>query len=164
MNEKSRETLLKAGWYEGKKIDLTNIIAIYKRENIELSQKQKEYMEEFGDLTIRNNRNQPYHKFNINDLFKKNYRECLSIALSKVLKENLITVGTISGCMNTLYISESGKFYDDFGYLGDDKYAIWNLVFQNDSSEFDEKFVLYQTLGLYDQISEEIAKEMEEDI
>ena len=41
MNDKSKEILKEAGWYEGRKIDLTDILEVYNKNNVEVFPKAK---------------------------------------------------------------------------------------------------------------------------
>ena len=57
--------------------------------------------------------------------------------------------------MYSVYITESGRIYDDFGYLGDNKYDIWDLIFQIvDENEFHERMKTWKDLGLEEGLTE----------
>lgn len=154
MNEKSKVILEEAGWHQGRKIDLTEILEVYNKANIEVFPKAKEFLEEFGDIIIKKN-GYPYHIFDVKYLFGDGYIERLSTELRILFNEKVLTLGDCAGYIYSVYITESGRIYDDFGYLGDNKYDIWDLIFQTvDENEFHERMKTWKELGLEERLTE----------
>ena len=154
MNDKSKEILKEAGWYEGRKIDLTDILEVYNKNNVEVFPKAKEFLEEFGDIIIKDD-GRPYHVFDIKRLFRRRYRPMLAEELSILFNEKVIRLGDCSGYIYSVYITESGRIYNDFGYLGDNKHDIWDLIFQTvDENEFHERMKTWKELGLEKRLTE----------
>ena len=142
MNEKSKEILEEAGWYEGRKIDIEKFEMICKEKNIEFINSAKRFLEEFGDLIINGEDGEPYHRFD-RSLF---YSE----VISQTIGEPAMSVGTLDGEMFNLYISESGRVYDDQGYLGKDIYEAWDIILDTVDSheEYKEIRKLWKEIGL----------------
>lgn len=142
MNEKSKEILEEAGWYEGRKIDIEKFEMICREENIELINSVKRFLEEFGDLIINDEDGDPYHRFDRSLFYSK--------VISQTIGEPAMCVGTIDGKMFNLYISESGRVYDDHGYLGKDIYEAGDIILDTvDSNEaYKEIRKLWKDIGL----------------
>ena len=154
MNENTRELLEYAGWYEGRKIDLTDILEVYNKNNVEVFPKAKEFLEEFGDIIIEKD-GHPYHVFDVKFLFRKRYRPMLAEDLSILFNEKVIRLGDCSGYIYSIYITESGRIYSDFGYLGDNKYDVWDLILNTvDNNEYSERRKSWKDLGLEEKLVE----------
>ena len=53
--------------------------------------------------------------------------------------------------MFDLYISESGKIYDDQAYLGENIYEAWDCILETLSTDEDRKrYLLWEEIGLKD--------------
>lgn len=148
MNEKSKEILEEAGWYEGRKIDIEKFEMICREENIELINSAKRFLEEFGNLIINHEDGEPYHRFD-RSLF---YSE----VISQTIGEPAMSVGILDDEMFNLYISESGKVYNDTGYLGKDIYEAWDLILDTVGSheEYMKIRKLWKHIGLQEAYTE----------
>ena len=60
--EIAKQQLRKAGWYEGRKIDLTKYEEEYAKLGLELFPAARKFLEEFGNLVIRDYFEFPYIK------------------------------------------------------------------------------------------------------
>ena len=161
MNEKSKEILKKEGWYEGRKIDITELLKYYDNENLneiyrknfelEVFPKAKEFLEEFGDIVI-NRENHPYHIFDFGRTFKTNYLPHNAEEISILLNQKTLVIGMCSGGMDIIYIVESGEIYDSYGYLAKDIYEMWDSILGTiPESEMPHR--TWEQLGLLDEIS-----------
>ena len=146
MNEKSRKILEESGWYEGREIDLTDILEVYNKYNVEVFQKAKESLEQFRDLQVKY-RSYSKYSFNVKKLFENSYREGWASEISMVLDEKVLRVG---GCGDyCVYISESGKIYSDYGLIGSDMFDFWDLILNTiPLKAVRERMSTWEELGL----------------
>ncbi|WP_066875012.1 SUKH-3 domain-containing protein [Clostridium mediterraneense] len=141
MNKRTETLLKKAGWYEGKKIDISNIVKIYEESGKEVFPKAKQYLEEFGNIIIYTKsivdrkKMIPFHILDVEYLFERGYYEGLARQLELTLGEKVLKIGATSGYENHLYISESGNFYDSFGFVGNDIYECLDIILETVSLE-----------------------------
>ena len=151
MNEKSKEILKEAGWYEGRNIDIDDIVKFCKEGGYEVFPKAKEFFKEFGNIIIKKD-GYDYHIFNLKEVFARGqYNGCLSKVISKVIGEKVLLIGNIYGFMFDLYISESGKIYDDHAYLGENIYEAWDCILETLSTDEERKrYLLWEEIGLKD--------------
>ena len=141
MNDKSKEILKEAGWYEGRKINIDYLISKCKKKNIGIFSSVENFLSEFGNIVIKSEDGYPYHEFD-EPIF---YSE----VLSKTVGEPVMRVGIIEGHMINLYISKSGKVYDDQGILGNDIYEAWDCILDTiPSIERKKRRKLWDELGL----------------
>ena len=141
MNEKSKEILKEAGWYEGRAINIDYLISECKEENIQIFTSVEKFLKEFGNIVIKNKEGYPYHEFD-EPIF---YSE----VLSKTVGEPVMYVGITQGHMLDLYISKSGKVYDDQGLLGNNIYEAWDYILRTiPSIELKKRRKLWDELGL----------------
>lgn len=137
MNEKSKEILKKEGWYEGRKIDISEILKYYDNENLaeeyrkhftlDVFPKAKEFFEAFGDIVIKKN-GYPYHIFDLGKIYNSEYTPYSTEQLSILLNQKVLVIGDCSGGMNIIYITESGEIYDSYGYVSKDMYGMWDSI------------------------------------
>ena len=53
LEDRTKKLLKKAGWYEGRKIDITKQVEYLEKAGYEVFEAARNFMEEFGELTIR---------------------------------------------------------------------------------------------------------------
>lgn len=128
MNKEAREILEKAGWYEGREIDISEWERISEEEGFLLFDEAKKFLREFGGLCIHkydeySKEFHPYHEFE-SDSFSS------SLIIAETINEKAICVGIIYGNNSSLYISESGKIYDDYGFVGNTIYEAWDCILE----------------------------------
>jgi hypothetical protein len=161
MNEESKAILEKEGWYEGRKIDITEMLKYYNNENmdeiyrknlkLEVFPKAKEFLEEFGDIIIKGKKH-PYHIFDLGRAFKWKYYPKYAEEISILLNQKTLVIGMCSGGMNIIYIIESGQIYDSYGYLAKDIYEMWDSILETiPESEMPGR--TWEQLGLVDRLS-----------
>jgi len=143
LSELAKQQLRKAGWYEGRKIDLTQYEEKIKQNGSELFPAARKFLEEFGDLYIAD-------KYEALDV-KKGY--CIkesriglpyccvrrNLSLEEKVKEltgqKILKVGAIDCCEIYIYISEDGKFYTDWyncGLRAENSDQLWNEYYGED--------------------------------
>lgn len=146
MNKESKEILEKEGWYKGRNIDISNWEKISKDRKFEIFDSAKNFLKEFGGICI--------HKYD--RVTKKTYAHSrfdktffFSEMISQIVSEKIICVGTYDENELNLYISESGKMYNDHGFLGDNIDEVWNHILETISwDEMNKIERSWQEIGL----------------
>lgn len=136
-NEKLIEILKQAGWYQGRKIELQDVISYYNNENTPLSDAQISFLEEFGDIEGIVDNEHPF-KFFSDPLFwhrinpriqhgsllqtAKTFDEIGMSYLNplnlRMVREHItmLEIGWIDILHMPLYISSDGRLFRDDGY------------------------------------------------
>ncbi|WP_374966109.1 SUKH-3 domain-containing protein [Lysinibacillus sp. RS5] len=134
MEEKVLVLLQKAGWFKGRKVDISKYVSALINEEYIVFKRAFDFLEEYGDLVIQFERSDSYVALTINpiDAVSSIFRE-VSENYERYCGESFVIIGDIPKMEMTWYISTSGKFYggyDDFLIcLGDDFYhALYNIV------------------------------------
>lgn len=140
--ESAKRILQAAGWYEGRKIDITEMIKLLEGREFEVFPKAEEFLEEFSALEIIvkcNHSQEVIKKYMLRecDIHHTNVFKALgdSIFYSYAQQfeffagEKLVIVGSISNDNLFLMVSETGKIYCDSGKLGDDVWEAWDTLF-----------------------------------
>lgn len=132
-HEKTIETLKKAGWYEGRKINQEENFKFLKEKGFEIFESAQKFMEEFGELNI-----------NVEEVNKEGNRwvnshttcikfvigvlNSMHFGLEDYITEKVLPVGSLYDFGTTLYISESGKFYKSTGWVGDSAWEAFDNI------------------------------------
>lgn len=134
LEEKVLVLLQKAGWFKGRKVDISKYVSALINEEYIVFKRAFDFLEEYGDLVIQFERSDSYVALTINpiDAVSSIFRE-VSENYERYCGESFVIIGDIPKMEMTWYISTSGKFYggyDDFLIcLGDDFYhALYNIV------------------------------------
>ncbi|MCM1508930.1 MAG: SUKH-3 domain-containing protein [Ruminococcus flavefaciens] len=140
LTEIAKQQLMKAGWYEGRKIDVSNYEKRFTELGYEFFPAARRFLEEFGDLHIVDRLNWDYIKpgrIGINDSSTKLERMVLlpmadcGDFIEKVGKK-VIPVAMIDYENIQIYISEDGKFYEGInaysegGLRAENSEQLWN--------------------------------------
>lgn len=132
--EETKKVLKQAGWYEGRKIDISKHIEFLEDKGYEVFDELKKFIEEFGDLKII-----------LEDEYALDpeentieYSTCI-IDIIRNLKKNInqdrkagektIPVAELDNREILVYISESGKFYTFEGFWNSNTDKFWNCLF-----------------------------------
>ncbi len=135
LNNIAEQQLKKAGWYLGRKIDITEQIKLLESLGYVVFDKAKEFLEEYGQLDIHDK-----EKFdNKSGIYVSELTTCvekLLIAkrnynLDEEVGERTIPVLNIENEV-IKFISESGKFYDDWGLVCETSEQFWNEYYGED--------------------------------
>ena len=125
--EKAKQQLGKAGWYEGRKIDISEQVKFLEDLGYEVFDAAKKFMEEYGELDI-------YDKYMFyGSLSTKHHTTCIKEILWFNKKSDLDeevgqkTIPVVVFCDEEyMFISEDGKFYVDRGLTCENSDELWN--------------------------------------
>ncbi|WFD08958.1 SUKH-3 domain-containing protein [Tepidibacter hydrothermalis] len=153
--EETKRVLKKAGWYEGRKIDISEHIKFLQNMGYEVFDALKKFLEEYGDLKIvleyepfdeDDDENTMEYSTYIKDIigpYKKNINQ------DKKVGEKTIPIAEIANGEILAYISESGEFYTYEGLLNSNDYKFWNSRF---GDQRGERPLTWRELGKNDNI------------
>lgn len=141
----TEEILIKAGWYSGRKIDISNCLEYYQKRNLHINDTIEKFLEEFTGLKIVYPR---YRDANFVDEFEINYeaamyypedtREYFKLRTG----EDLVPIGYIAGRHMTAFMSDTGKIYETDGdflaKLGDDYISAFETLCHRKDREIIE--------------------------
>ncbi len=134
--EKVLEMLMRAGWYEGRKIDVTKQLERYKEAGFETFDILPKFLEEFDKITFQKYstfQNEKYHALRGEDYGQSRYNyfdaeKAISInktqhdrhsarykAIAKAIKEKFVPIGQ-DQYQNIFFLTESGKIYGNGWY------------------------------------------------
>ena len=132
--EIAKQQLRKAGWYEGRKIDITEQIKRLEGLGYEVFDAAKKFMEEFGELSIIDRYkfidgsiSSQHHTTCIKDLFENNKKYDLDFKVGQKTIPIMIICDEI-----TEYISEDGKIYNQRGLDAYNIDEFWNSYYGED--------------------------------
>lgn len=132
--EETKKVLKEAGWYEGRKIDISRHIEFLKSKGYEVFDELEKFLQEFGDLKIILEDNDALdpeentieYSTCIIDIIGEDDR---SLNQDKKAGEKTIPVAELYNKDILVYISESGKFYTFEGFWNSDTDKLWNCTF-----------------------------------
>lgn len=136
MKNKVKELLLKAGWTENRKIDISHYLDILDENKYEVFEYARNFLEEYAGLIIKfehPRRNNTYLDLNLNPInaMRAIYRE-VPKGYEKHCNETFVIIGEIESMDMTWYISSSGKFYggydDSLIFLGGNFFEAFNNI------------------------------------
>lgn len=140
-------SLKKAGWYEGRKVDISLVREIYKQAGLELFSKAEKFFEEFTGITIKFwfGGQQYYHEYTIGDSEVNFFHNLRPEEIQKYLKfrydesikrfeeigERVLQIGSAG---YQFFMGESGKFYvtlppDHLFCIGDDPFVFISWLY-----------------------------------
>ncbi|MGG0727730.1 SUKH-3 domain-containing protein [Bacillus paramycoides] len=124
ISNKTIEELKKAGWYEGRKIDISENVKFLEERGFEVFESAKKFMEEFGELQfnvekIRSNGSKTIseHTTCIKEVIGVLDSSCFG--LENFIDDKVIPIGSLYDFEINLYISESGRIFEATGWAGD---------------------------------------------
>lgn len=139
--EIAKQQLRKAGWYEGRKIDLTKYERAYAEVGCKLFPAARKFLEEYGDLDIQD-KYISTATYENGDHFIVINRSLIDVAyccyprdleLEKMVDElfhqKILRVGAIDHGNIDIYISEDGKFFVNWyfdGLWAENSDQLWN--------------------------------------
>ncbi|AQR94244.1 SUKH-3 domain-containing protein [Clostridium saccharoperbutylacetonicum] len=136
--EETKKILEEAGWYEGRKIDISEHIKFLEDMGYEVFDAVKKWLEEFGDLKIV--LEDELFDDDDDDDYTMEYSTCIkeiigpykkNINQDKKAGEKTIPVAEIANNEILAYIGESGEFYTYEGLLNSNTDNFWNSRFAN---------------------------------
>lgn len=127
ISNKTIEVLKKSGWYEGRKIDISEYVKFLEERGFEVLESAKRFMEEFGELKINVEK-----KRKDGSTKTSKHTTCIKEAvglgnsfnfgLEDYVSEKVMLIGSLYDFNIYLYISESGRIFDSIGWVGD---SVW---------------------------------------
>ncbi len=133
VSHKTKDTLLKAGWYPNRKVDITEAEKLIVSRGFVVYEPVKKFLEEFMDLNIEAKSDKmkgriEIHNTIIKDLYYPGFRRSGESEAERNAKEMLVPIGEICDGNFLLYISETGKMYCGMGKLGDNAWEGWERL------------------------------------
>ncbi|MED1093683.1 SUKH-3 domain-containing protein [Bacillus paramycoides] len=124
ISNKTIEELKKAGWYEGRKIDISENVKFLEERGFEVFESAKKFMEEFGELQfnvekIRSDGSKKISKHTTCIKEVIGVLDSLCFGLENFIDDKVIPVGSLYNFEIDLYISESGRIFEATGWAGD---------------------------------------------
>lgn len=133
ISSKTIEVMKKAGWYEGRKIDISENIRFLEERGFEVLESGKRFMEEFGELKIdvekarRDGANAiSRHNTCIKEVI--GVLDSFNFGLEDYIDEKCMPIGALYDFGVDLYISESGRIFDSMGWNGDTVWQAFNNI------------------------------------
>ncbi|MFI8708227.1 SUKH-3 domain-containing protein [Bacillus sp. NPDC077411] len=124
ISNKTIGELKKAGWYEGRKIDISENVKFLEERGFEVFESAKKFMEEFGELQINvekiwsdGSKQIPEHSTCIKEVI--GVLNSSFFDLEDYIDEKVMPVGSLCDFGLNLYISESGRIFESTGWAGD---------------------------------------------
>lgn len=103
-SEYTYQMLKKAGWYEGRRIDISELITDCEKDGVFLTNKQKEFISEFGNIHVGE---VSIEIEKDNGCYEPNY-------FSGHFSADTVSVGYYKTVLR-IYLSSDGRLYDDIG-------------------------------------------------
>ena len=143
----AKQQLRKAGWYEGRKIDLTKYEEAYAEVGCELFPAARKFLEEYGDLDIQD-KYISTATYENGDHFIVINRSLIDVAycccprdlkleemVDELFHQKILRVGAIDHGNIDIYISEDGRFFVNWyfdGLWAENSDQLWNEYYGED--------------------------------
>ncbi|PQZ49972.1 hypothetical protein CQZ94_26140 [Bacillus sp. MYb209] len=144
ISNKTIEELKKAGWYEGRKIDISENVKFLEERGFEVFESAKKFMEEFGELRINvekirsdGSKKISKHTTCIKEVI--GVLDSLCFGLENFIDDKVIPVGSLYNFEIDVYISESGRIFESIGWTGENALdALDNIILEKGTVIWDE--------------------------
>ncbi|TYQ16567.1 UNVERIFIED_CONTAM: SUKH-3 immunity protein of toxin-antitoxin system [Acetivibrio alkalicellulosi] len=123
-----KEVLKSAGWFEGRKIDTSDMEKKYKEFGYQLFSAVLKFLEEFGNLAIVNTELEEHHHTSPEKVLCEYFKNGKFKDEERYAGERLVLVGETCDRNLLLFVSESGKIYNGTGKLGDSTWEAWEAI------------------------------------
>ncbi|MGE6599606.1 SUKH-3 domain-containing protein [Bacillus proteolyticus] len=144
ISNKTIEELKKAGWYEGRKIDISETVKFLEERGFEVFESAKRFMEEFGELRINVEKIRSNGSKTISE-HTTCIKEVIGVlnssffGLEDYIDEKVIPIGSLYDFEINLYISESGRMFKSIGWVGDNVLeALENVILEKETVIWDK--------------------------
>ncbi|PEE40905.1 SUKH-3 domain-containing protein [Bacillus pseudomycoides] len=143
ISNKTIEELKKAGWYEGRKIDISENVKFLEERGFEVFESATKFMEEFGEL-----------QFNVESIWPdglviSKHTTCIKevigvldsscFGLENFIDDKVIPIGSLYNFEIDLYISESGRIFESTGWAGENALeALDNIILEKGTLIWDK--------------------------
>ncbi|MED1436776.1 SUKH-3 domain-containing protein [Bacillus mycoides] len=144
ISNKTIEELKKAGWYEGRKIDISENVKFLEERGFEVFESAKKFMEEFGELRINVEKIWPdglvisKHTTCIKEVICVLDSSCFG--LENFIDDKVIPIGSLYNFEIDLYISESGRIFESTGWAGENALEALDNIFREKGTVIWDKF------------------------
>ena len=144
ISNKTIEELKKAGWYEGRKIDISENVKFLEERGFEVFESAKKFMEEFGELRINVEKIWPdglvisKHTTCIKEVIGVLDSSCFG--LENFIDDKVIPIGSLYNFEIDLYISESGRIFESTGWAGENALEALDNIFREKGTVIWDKF------------------------
>ena len=152
ISNKTIEVLKEAGWYEGRKIDISENVKFLEERGFEVFESAKRFMEEFGELNIEVEKG-GFRSDGSKQIAK--HTTCIKkvigigssrhFGLSDYIDYEVIPIGALDNLGVILYISETGKIFTSIGWEGDTIWEAWdNIILEKGGliwSKYEESLI-----------------------
>lgn len=137
LNEIAEQQLRKAGWYPGRKVDISDQIEFWESLGYQTFDAAVKFMEEYGKLhitdkyifTVMNSLSEVSHTTFVSEILEFynewDERDKFEFNLFGNVKEKILPVLKIEE-MVVYFIGESGAFYCDEGLKAENSEVLWN--------------------------------------
>jgi len=144
VSNKTIEELKMAGWYKGRKIDISENIKFLEERGFEVFESARKFMEEFGELKIN------VEKVRIDGSKKvSKHNNCIKevigvldsscFGLDDFIDDKVIPIGALYNFGKLLFISESGRIFKSIGWVGDTAWeALDNIILEKGTLIWDK--------------------------
>lgn len=144
VSNKTIEELKKAGWYEGRKIDISENIKFLEERGFEVFESARKFMGEFGELKINVEKIWPdgskqisKHNTCIKEVIGVLDSSCFG--LDNFIDDKVIPIGALYNFGTLLFISESGRIFKSIGWVGDTAWeALDNIILEKGTLVWDK--------------------------
>lgn len=138
LNQIAEQQLRKAGWYPGRKIDISDQIEFWESLGYQTFDAAVKFMEEYGKLHITdkyifevtNNLHEDHHSTFVTEIleFYNEYteEERFEFNLFGYAKENILPVVQFNDGDTVFFIGESGAIYCGSGLIAENSEILWN--------------------------------------
>ncbi|WP_242274642.1 SUKH-3 domain-containing protein [Bacillus cereus group sp. BfR-BA-01310] len=145
ISNKTIEELKKAGWYEGRKIDISENVKFLEERGFEIFESAKKFMEEFGELRINvekiwsdGSKKISKHTTCIKEVI--GVLDSLCFGLDDFIDDKVIPVGSLYNFEIDLYISESVRIFESTGWAGENALEALDNIFREKGTLIWDKF------------------------
>lgn len=145
ISNKTIEELKKAGWYEGRKIDISENVKSLEERGFEIFESAKKFMEEFGELRINvekiwsdGSKKISKHTTCIKEVIGVLDSSCFG--LDDFIDDKVIPIGSLYDFGLNLYISESGRIFESTGWAGENALEALDNIFREKGTLIWDKF------------------------
>ncbi|HGE5783279.1 TPA: SUKH-3 domain-containing protein [Bacillus pseudomycoides] len=144
ISNKTIEELKKAGWYEDRKIDISENVKFLEERGFEVFESAKKFVEEFGELrinveTLRSDGSKKISKHTTCIKEVIGVLDSLCFGLDDFIDDKVIPVGSLYNFEIDLYISESGRMFKSIGWVGDNVLeALENVILEKETVIWDK--------------------------
>lgn len=123
-----KELLKSAGWFEGRKIDTSDMVKKYQQFGYKLFPAVLRFLEEFGNISVENSISEEQHHIIPEKVLCEYFKNGKFKDEERYAGERLVLVGEACNGNLLLFVSETGKVYHSTGKVGDTPWQAWESL------------------------------------